>query len=367
MEENGDYDEAIVIFEGLGIYKDSSEKVVECSYLKAVSLYNEGEYQSSLYILEELDRSYKEVDAYTVNATYEVGYNYFNNGNYEKAIESFEKIISIKKSDIYLKESISEVKYLAAKAYVEMNDKVSAIDLLKTIKDYGDASVLLNKYIEEVSDNYVNEERYIKCIELCESVNIYPDNYYLACYEQANAAKAGANYEAALSYYEKVGDYKDSMDSVSVCKNYIKYNNAILKMESGKLSEAVVDFKELGDLENSSKYFELCNAYSKYVGLWKCTKYVIHQTTGKSYNIGTSLSENDLTIQISISKDCEVSCKVNGIDATVSGDILTYHQYYYVKGDTNTFNLSTGERTMQFYDTKGNKSDRYEYTYRKGR
>ncbi len=251
LEENGDYDEAIVIFEELGIYKDSSEKVVECSYLKAVSLYNEGEYESSLYILEGLDRSYKEVDAYIVNAIYEIGYNYFNNGNYE----------------------------------------------------------------------------------------------------------------VALSYYEKVGDYRDSMDSISVCKNYIKYNNAILKMESGKLSEAVVDFKELGDLENSSKYFELCNAYSKYVGLWECTEYVVYQITNND-GLRSLFYEDFLTIQILISKDCEVSCKVNGVDATVSGDILTYHKYY-KKNDTNTFNISTGERTMQFYDTKGNKLDRYEYTYRK--
>ena len=146
-------------------------------------------------------------------------------------------------------------------------------------------------------------------------------------------------------------------------QNYIKYNNAILKMESGKLSEAVVDFKELGDLENSSKYFELCNAYSKYVGLWECTEYVVYQITNND-GLRSLFYEDFLTIQILISKDCEVSCKVNGVDATVSGDILTYHKYY-KKNDTNTFNISTGERTMQFYDTKGNKLDRYEYTYRK--
>lgn len=55
LMNSGEYVEAIAAFEELGKYKDSPEKVVECRYSFAQSVYDEGNYEEAIELFTELD------------------------------------------------------------------------------------------------------------------------------------------------------------------------------------------------------------------------------------------------------------------------------------------------------------------------
>lgn len=76
--KNGEYQEAMAIYEKLGDYKDSSEQIEKCQdgitelrYLDGVAEYQNGNYKDALLIFEELD-SYKDCQSLKSDCNYQI-------------------------------------------------------------------------------------------------------------------------------------------------------------------------------------------------------------------------------------------------------------------------------------------------------
>ena len=78
-------------------------------------------------------------------------------------------------------------------------------------------------------------------------------------YDDAILLMDAGKYSEAISVFEALDGYKDSVNRINECNNAIldgKYNDAIALMEVGKLDEAYVIFQELGDYKDSTDKLE---------------------------------------------------------------------------------------------------------------
>lgn len=82
-------------------------------------------------------------------------------------------------------------------------------------------------------------------------------------YKDAVALMDAGNYEEAITAFEAMEDYKDSVQMIEACEQGIidreiaildgKYNDAVALMEAGNYGEAVSAFEELGDFKDSAE------------------------------------------------------------------------------------------------------------------
>jgi tetratricopeptide (TPR) repeat protein len=94
--ESGNYDEASNMFQVLGEYKDSADKIIECDYLKAVSYFSEGQYYNAYNLFETID-TYADASEYMVKCAYEAQ---LRQANLYPSWKNDEKIFTIEKEQM---------------------------------------------------------------------------------------------------------------------------------------------------------------------------------------------------------------------------------------------------------------------------
>ena len=85
-------------------------------------------------------------------------------------------------------------------------------------------------------------------------------------YKEAVALYEAGEYEAAITAFEALGDYEDSVQKIADCKQAIaecelaiRYNGAVALMDAGDYEEAIVAFEALDDYRDSVTQIENCN------------------------------------------------------------------------------------------------------------
>lgn len=183
LKERGEHDgelcikNAVEIFEKLGDYKDSKEKILECETLQKELKYRaameRAKYAPKLAAIE-----------------------FENLGNYKDSKKMIHECVNIYK----------ESKYQDAKALFEKSPETS-IRYLESIGDYKDASELLIKYKE-----FLLEKTY-----------------------KFTKKSAKNNLSKAIENFGKIEDYKDSAELKERCKQLLKLNAEIDSIEKRKL------------------------------------------------------------------------------------------------------------------------------------
>ena len=87
----GNFAEAQAIFEELGDYKDSAEKVLECKYGIADEKMAAKDFEGALKVFSELE-DYKDSAEKTIECKYDIAKDELVSGKYESAIEDFEEL-----------------------------------------------------------------------------------------------------------------------------------------------------------------------------------------------------------------------------------------------------------------------------------
>ena len=107
---------------------------------------------------------------------------------------------------------------------------------------------------------------------------IIPNNKY----DDAIALMNEGKYTEAISVFEALDGYKDSLDKIAECNTAIfdsKYSDAIRLMDAGKYTEAISTFKDLNGYKDSQDKIAECNTaildgkYSNGVALMDAGKY----------------------------------------------------------------------------------------------
>ena len=134
--DEGKYEQAIVIFEGIAEYRESGRKIQECKYRIGAELMNGGEYDDAIAVFEK-DLKYK---------------------------DSAEKIL--------------ECKYNKAKRLIEESSYIAAHEILYELDDYKDSKVIADSIYEKCATEKL----------LASDVDDY---ITLGFYEQDNIAENG--------------------------------------------------------------------------------------------------------------------------------------------------------------------------------
>ena len=147
---NGDYAGAAAVFEALGDFKDSAEKVSEVKYAAAMEQFTNGDYAGAEAAFEALG-SYgdsaekyaeaKEAKNAEAEAKYAAAEAKYAAGDYEGAIIAFKALGDFKDSA----EKVAELKYAAAEAKYAAGEYSEAAMMFFDVGDYKDSK---ERYIE---------------------------------------------------------------------------------------------------------------------------------------------------------------------------------------------------------------------------
>ena len=128
--EEGEYDDAIDIFESLGDYKDSSDRITESRYEKACSNLEDEEYLTAEELFRELG-DYRNSEEMAAESRYRYGISLLDTEHYEEAISIFEALDGYSESEDYLNES--KYQYCRANRYCFDENTYEYLCYLKSI------------------------------------------------------------------------------------------------------------------------------------------------------------------------------------------------------------------------------------------
>ena len=201
LYDNGQYEEAEAIFKELGEYENSREMVSECQYNEAIALYDAGDYEGAIQGFKNaggIRAAERLNDAY-----YMQGKEYLANGEYEKAESSFKNAQDYEDAAAYASYALG-MKEMGNESYKAAQEAFEAAgDVEKTAEMLNASKLMQAEGFWE--DGYLNSAK-----ELYESL---PEGY---TYNGVNAADRLAKLEQFKGFVALCGQWKCNSMNASV-------------------------------------------------------------------------------------------------------------------------------------------------------
>ncbi|MBQ7785166.1 MAG: WG repeat-containing protein [Clostridia bacterium] len=153
-------------------------------------------------------------------------------------------------------EAANQASFALGEKYIDSGSYENALSVFSALVkiDYPQAAEKCNETREKIR----LADEAAKKVEAEAKAKI-EENYWKAVAMQ----EAGA-YAAAITIYESLGDYQDSVKRIAECQRYVAYQTAIEKQKSGEFEEAMAIYEELGEfLDCQSKVFECKEALNE--------------------------------------------------------------------------------------------------------
>ena len=164
LEAHKDYNAAANAYKALADYKDSAEKVLECSYMSAAALEENGEYEKAAAAYAALSE-YKDSTTRISACKYELAKAALDAKDFDSAKQQFTDLADYGNSADMAK----ECDYLKAQVLITDKKYTEALDLLKSIKGYSDSE----EKIKEVKYLFATENLGTKDKKLAKTVKSY--------------------------------------------------------------------------------------------------------------------------------------------------------------------------------------------------
>ena len=202
LMESGEYEQAITAFEALNGYKDSTDKITECSYGIAVDLKNAEKYEEAISAFKALGDYKDNAEQITTCETaikdikYNTAVKLMESGKYEEAITAFEALGGYKDSA----DKITECNYGIAVDLKNAEKYEEAIAAFKALGDYKDSAEQIT-----TCETAIKDIKYNTAVKLMES----------------------GKYEEAISTFKASDGYKDSAEQIEKCRQLILANSEV--------------------------------------------------------------------------------------------------------------------------------------------
>lgn len=225
--EEKNYTDAIAIFQELGDYQDSKDKILECKYQNALLLIEAEDFVAAKASLEELKGYNADVETKIQICNYSIAKSYLEKGKYEKAEEAFTALGDYGDS----KDMVKECSYREALSLIESKKYDEAIEILSKIKKYSDSS------------EKINEAKYLYVTENLSAENKTTVKYLneLAKIKYRNSADLktellGTSTDSSLKFFVNTSstDTETQLDSVSHLRSAYFHVIALDKLYYGE-------------------------------------------------------------------------------------------------------------------------------------
>lgn len=175
------YDAAISVFEELGDYRDSTERILDCIYAKADKLLATGDYDAAILVFEELE-------------------------DYKDSNERLLECVYAKADDRYAK----------ADELLAAGDYDAAILVFEELGDYKDSNERLLECIYAKADKLLAAGNYDAAIStFIKYANDRLTDIQAAIYQRAGEFELLGDYDSAIQAYTKIINYSDSRQKIS--------------------------------------------------------------------------------------------------------------------------------------------------------
>lgn len=217
---------------------------------------------------------------------YSAGISHFDNEEYLKSVQCFNRVQNYKDSQARLavaqKFAELESKYNQAELYLAMEDYTTAEQLFLSATGYRDASDraadVHNTYLYQTAIDQYEHGQYEDAINALRSIPAYKDakdkaeeiqnEWNEKRYNDATAALAQKQYSDAQMIFRDLGEYKDSKDQYNMLSTYSnlysKFNNEIKK--SFVAAKAYFDLLPSDYFEDGAFRYECFKKYIDYCG-----------------------------------------------------------------------------------------------------
>lgn len=192
------YMEALPIYAGLSLYKDSEPRYAACS-------------SGIETIVAEQRRRTEEI--------YQQAISLENAGKYQEAIQIYSDLDSYRDSAARIKSCRQEIDYLDAIS-LEQEDALKAWKKFQDIGDYKESK----QHIYQIASRYEQAQDYAQAVEIYSSILEYSDSqeriYQIASrYEQAH------DFYKAVNVYSSISDYRDSQERIQFIQDTREYDS----------------------------------------------------------------------------------------------------------------------------------------------
>lgn len=190
------YMEALPIYAGLSLYKDSEPRYAACS-------------SGIETIVAEQRRRTEEI--------YQQAISLENAGKYQEAIQLYSDLDSYRDSVARIKSCRQEIDYLDAIS-LEQEDALKAWKKFQDIGDYKESK----QHIYQIASRYEQAQDYAQAVEIYSSILEYSDSqeriYQIASrYEQAH------DFYEAVEVYSSISEYSDSQERIQFIQDTREY------------------------------------------------------------------------------------------------------------------------------------------------
>jgi len=230
-----EYVAAAKMFEDLGDYQDSKEKIEECRKL----IRKKRKRRLIKVLAAVLVIGLLGCQVYWGWDTY-VGPSWLvRDGRYEQAISYYRNY----NNNLYSRKQI----YKSAKALMEEGKYDAAMTGFEILGGYSDSQEQIYVYAKSLME----EGKYAKAIEVFEKADGYSDSQE-QIYVCAKALMEEGKYAEAITGFEFLNGYSDSADLVASCQPGA-YEEAKDSLETGKINRAAFAFKKAGDYQDAQE------------------------------------------------------------------------------------------------------------------
>lgn len=214
---------------------------------------------------------------------YNYALEFFENKDYDKAIEEFEKLGNYRDSDT----KILDCKYEKAEIFLNNKDYVSAYKIYMTLGEYRDSSIKKNECNYRQAEKFFNEKNYTDSFNIYTALGDYEDSKDKAIncrYTEANQKFADKDYNKAYELYQSIQESKDVSAELEKTRLYIKYEYA--KFEGTDLKE-VDTVPEMWGLEPIEYYQRILNIEESFKGYYTTRWYNSEDDSNLDFNTNT--------------------------------------------------------------------------------
>ena len=308
-----------------------------------------GEYDKAIDTFESLNKEdYKE--EYT-ECCYQKALALDSNGDYQKAKELFGSFDSYKDSRKFI-ELYGVMDSIEEKGLLDGFNDLSLLENNEKVKTY------IEKELEMLCKEYCDNAEYYACIKACDSYGLINQYYYVSYYEQGNYYYNKGDYSEALRNYEKCNNYGDAEKKVTEIKPALTYEKAIKLAADAQIDEAMELFETIKDYKDSVEWIDACQTSKGKIlrfGWFKNYRdgKIVQNTTDWDDRYMSVIKEND-----------QFLICLNRANATLKpGESKTVQETY----KTTIYDFSNPKmyiETETYYDVDGNVYQNSELVYR---
>ena len=266
LYNNGDYDQAAVIFASMGDFSDAREQVKASTYEAARQRLEKGEYEEARSAFFSL-KNYRDSRSLTIECDYQIAKALYEAGEYKQALDYFVKAGLREYKDAPA--MMNDCRYQFALAKKNEGSYEDAIEAFGLVADYSDSKAQITECYQALGAALEAMKQFAQAYE---KYSLAGDKSKMqeTAYQEGMAMLSSGEFMDAVNWLEKAEAYSDSMEQILAIGEYY--------LSTKQYDPAETIFLKVIGLENVDRYLYEIGQYYEQNGEEEKAHAVYHES-----------------------------------------------------------------------------------------